>query len=100
MTSDIDKLAEQIFEQQDDLPNEITPYTRVWIGLVEVHDVPLPIIGFSEADLERKSSGLGRLVWSDYYYDGLTAILSDSVEALWEYAYSKAENKIKKESEE
>ena len=99
---DIDKLAEQIFEEEDDLPHDLTTSARIWMGVIEIGDTTYrPVIGYSEEDLRRKARGWAtRLVWYDYYDGGLQAILEDSVEALWDYAYRKAEKKIKKESEE
>jgi hypothetical protein len=99
--SDIEKLAEQIFEQEDDLPQNLTTRCRIWMGVIELNDGQYrPVNGFTEEDLRRRAMGLGRLVWTDYYDGGIQAILEDSVEELWDYAYSKAEKKIKKESEE
>tara|TARA_R100000742_G_C4253822_1_gene71908 strand:+ start:122 stop:445 length:324 start_codon:yes stop_codon:yes gene_type:complete len=101
--SDIEKLAEQIFEQEDDLPNELTTSTRIWMGTIEFNDGQhRPIVGFTEEDLRRRAMGRGRLIWTDYYVGGLVSMLSDGVEELWDYAFNRAEKivKINKESEE
>ena len=99
--SDIEKLAEQIFGEEDDLPENLTTSTRIWMGVIELNDGQYrPVQGFTEEDLRRRAMGLGRLVWTDYYDGGLQAILEDSVEQLWDYAYNRAEKKINKESEE
>ena len=36
MTNNIDKLAEEIFEANDDLPQSVNSNTTIWIGVVEV----------------------------------------------------------------
>jgi len=100
---DIEKLAEEIFEQEDDLPQTLTTRCRIWLGVIEIGDVNYrPVVGYSEEDLRRKAKGWAtRLVWYDYYDGGLQAILEDSVEQLWDHAYKRAEKMQKvKESEE
>ena len=103
--SDIEKLAEQIFKQEDDLPNELSTSTRIWMGVIELNDGQYrPVQGFTEEDLRRRAMGRGRLVWTDYYVGGLVSMLSDSIEELWDYAFNRAEKHFKKnevkESEE
>jgi hypothetical protein len=97
MTKDMDKLAEEIFEANDDLPQSVNGNTTIWIGVIQYNDGQCrPVVGFSEDDLYRKSKGRGRLVWTDYY-DNARDILSDSVEDLWDYAYERAEKKMARE---
>ena len=104
MNGDIDKLAEEIFEANDDLPQSVNSNTTLWIGVVETGShlgakpTYKPVVGFSEDDLYRKSKGRGRLVWTDHYRF-IGDILEDSVEDLWDYAYEKAKMKNLKESE-
>tara|TARA_R100001082_G_scaffold82236_1_gene49084 strand:+ start:13168 stop:13461 length:294 start_codon:yes stop_codon:yes gene_type:complete len=97
MTNNIDKLAEEIFEANDDLPQSVNGNTTIWIGVIEFKDGQhRPVIGFSEDDLYRKSLGRGRLVWTDYY-DNARDILEDSVQDLWDYAYDRAEKRSVKQ---
>ncbi len=98
MTKDIDKLTEEIFEANDCLPQNLTTRTRIWMGVIEFNDGQhRPIVGFSEEDLRRRAMGRGRLVWTDYYDGGIQAILEDSVDELWDYAYDRAEKKMARE---
>tara|TARA_R100000664_G_C2756012_1_gene143797 strand:- start:240 stop:548 length:309 start_codon:yes stop_codon:yes gene_type:complete len=102
MTNNIDKLAEEIFEANDDLPQSVNSNTTIWIGVVETGShlgakpTYKPVVGFSEDDLYRKSLGRGRLVWTDYY-DNAGDILEDSVQDLWDYAYDRAEKRSVKQ---
>ena len=102
MTNNIDKLTEEIFEANDDLPQSVNGNTTIWIGVIEIGSLLgakpnyRPVVGFSEDDLYRKSRGRGRLVWTDHYRF-IGDILEDSVEDLWDYAYEKAEKRSVKQ---
>jgi len=96
MTKDIDKLTEEIFEKNDCLPHTITTKTRIWKGLVKILDGQpdhyRTVIGFSYNDLWRRAESTGgKLVDYDYYDGGIQAILEDSVDELWAFAYERAE---------
>ena len=99
MTKDIDKLTEEIFEAEDDLPHTLTTRSRIWLGQITMKDGQIrEIIGFSHDDLFRKASIVNaRLTNYDYYDGGIQAILEDSVDDLWQYAYDRAEKKIGRE---
>tara|TARA_R100000329_G_scaffold124173_1_gene102696 strand:+ start:2260 stop:2568 length:309 start_codon:yes stop_codon:yes gene_type:complete len=99
MTKDIDKLAEEIFEAEDDLPHTLTTRSRIWLGQIRWLDGHVRIVaGFSHDDLLRKASFVNaRLIYYDYYDGGIQAILEDSVDDLWQYAYERAEAQVDSE---
>ena len=102
MTKDIDKLTEEIFEANDCLPRTLTTRTRIWKGVVKILDGQpdhyRTVIGFTHDDLVRRASSTGgRLVDYDYYDNGIQAILEDSVDELWQYAYERAKAQVDSE---
>ena len=99
MTKDIDKLTEEIFEAEDDLPHTLTTRSRIWLGQIKSLDGQVRVVaGFSHDDLFRKASIVNaRLIHYDYYDGGIQAILEDSVDDLWQYAYDRAEREIARE---
>tara|TARA_R100000458_G_scaffold59875_2_gene72385 strand:- start:35 stop:349 length:315 start_codon:yes stop_codon:yes gene_type:complete len=94
--TDIDKLTDEIFEAEDDLPHTLTTSSKIWLGQIKWPDGQVRVVaGFSHDDLLRKASIVNaRLIRYDYYDGGIQAILEDSVDDLWRYAYEKAEAQV------